>query len=103
MLIGHYAVGFAGRGALRESPQAPSLGTWFLAVQWLDLLWPILVVSGIERLQIVGGSDPFLHIDFSYYPWSHSLLAAIVWARCSPCCTAGARATDRARCGSLAA
>ncbi len=80
MLIGHYAVGFGARGTLRERHEAPSLGTWFLAAQWLDLVWPILVLTGIERLRIVGGSDPFLHIDFTYYPWSHSLLAAILWA-----------------------
>ncbi|HKI98282.1 MAG TPA: metal-dependent hydrolase [bacterium] len=80
MFIGHYAVGFGARGSLRARPGAPSLGTWFLAVQWLDLVWPILVVTGIERLRVVPGDNPFLYLDFTHYPWTHSLLAALVWA-----------------------
>lgn len=80
MFIGHYAVGFAGRAALRRTPGSPSLGTWFLAVEWLDLVWPILVVSGIERLRLTHSDNPFLQLDFTYYPWTHSLLAAVVWA-----------------------
>jgi membrane-bound metal-dependent hydrolase YbcI (DUF457 family) len=80
MFIGHYALGSAGRGAWRARPGAPSLGTWFMAVQWLDLVWPILVVTGIERLQVVPSDDPYLRLDFTHYPWSHSLLAALVWA-----------------------
>jgi hypothetical protein len=79
MFIGHYGVGFAGRGARRERPGQPSLGTWFLAVQWLDLVWPILVVAGIEQVRVTPNPDPFLNLDFIYYPWSHSLMAAVVW------------------------
>lgn len=78
MLIGHYAVAFDARGALRQR-RAPSLGTWFLAVQWLDLVWPILVVAGIERVTITPSRDPFLNLTFTYYPWTHSLLMAVVW------------------------
>ncbi len=80
MFIGHYGVGFAGRGALRDRRTGPSLGTWFMAVQWLDLVWPVFVVAGVERLRVAPNPDPFLNLEFTYYPWSHSLLAAIVWS-----------------------
>jgi hypothetical protein len=79
MLLGHYAVGFAGRGTWREPRARPSLGTWFLAVQWLDLVWPLFVLAGWERLGISSRASPFLHLDFISYPWSHSLLAAVLW------------------------
>jgi membrane-bound metal-dependent hydrolase YbcI (DUF457 family) len=79
MFIGHYAVGFTARGTLRERPNRPSLGTWFMAVQWLDLVWPILVVSGIEHVRVSSSSNPFLNLEFTDYPWSHSLLGAIAW------------------------
>ena len=42
MFIGHFAVGF---GSKRPAP-AVSLGTLFLAAQFLDLLWPSLVLLG---------------------------------------------------------
>jgi membrane-bound metal-dependent hydrolase YbcI (DUF457 family) len=80
MFIGHYAVGFAGRAALRDRRVRPSLGTWFLAVQWLDLIWPVLVVLGIERVRVAPAGNPFLTLAFTHYPWTHSLLAAAIWA-----------------------
>jgi len=80
MFIGHYALGCAGRATLRGRPAAPSLGTWFMAVQWLDLVWPLGILSGIERVQVAGGDNPFLQLQFVHYPWSHSLLLAVVWA-----------------------
>jgi membrane-bound metal-dependent hydrolase YbcI (DUF457 family) len=80
MFIGHYGVGFAGRAA-RNNQRGPSLGTWFLAVQWLDLVWPIFIVLGVEHVRIAESTgNPFLNLDFTDYPWSHSLLAALVWA-----------------------
>lgn len=80
MFIGHYALGTAARGLWRQRPGAPSLGTWFLAVEWLDLVWPILLLTGIERVRIVPAASPFLRLDFVHYPYTHSLLAAVVWA-----------------------
>ncbi|MBI4082689.1 MAG: metal-dependent hydrolase [Candidatus Lambdaproteobacteria bacterium] len=76
MFIGHYAVAFAGRSL---APR-PSLGTWVLAAQALDLLWPVLVLSGVERVRIDPGNTAFTPLDFEHYPWSHSLLMSAVWA-----------------------
>jgi hypothetical protein len=51
-----------------------SLGTLFVAAQFLDLLWPILLLLGIERVEISPGITQFNPLDFVSYPISHSLL-----------------------------
>lgn len=76
MFIGHYAIGF---GAKRLVPRA-SLGTLFLASQFIDLLWPILVIAGIEHVRIEPGNTAMTPLDFYDYPISHSLLMVLVWA-----------------------
>ena len=75
MFIGHFALGF---GAKRLNP-AVSLGTLFLACQLADLIWPTLVLLGIERLAIDPGNTAFTPLDFISYPYSHSLLALVIW------------------------
>ena len=76
MFIGHFGVGFGAKSMARRA----SLGTLFLAAQFVDLLWPALVLAGIERVTISPGATAVVPLDFEYYPWSHSLLAALVWA-----------------------
>ncbi|MBI1910688.1 MAG: hypothetical protein HYS21_01665 [Deltaproteobacteria bacterium] len=78
MFIGHYAVGFA---AKRFAPGV-SLGTFFMAAIWLDLVWPVLLLLGIEQLKIVPGITAVSPFDFAYYPFSHSLTAGIIWSAC---------------------
>jgi membrane-bound metal-dependent hydrolase YbcI (DUF457 family) len=56
------------------------LGTLFLASQFIDLLWPLLLLTGTERVSIVPGITVVTPLDFTHYPWSHSLLAVAVWA-----------------------
>ena len=51
-----------------------------LAAQLLDLVWPIFVLLGIERVRVDVGNTAFTPLDFVYYPWTHSLVAASVWA-----------------------
>jgi hypothetical protein len=75
MFVGHFGVGFA---AKRLAPRA-SLGTLFLAAQLLDLLWPTLLLIGVERAAIVPGVTAVTPIDFQHYPISHSLLAVAGW------------------------
>jgi hypothetical protein len=75
MFIGHFAAAFA---AKRVAPRI-SLGTLTLAAQFIDLLWPTLLLLGVERVVI----DPALTgapLDFVHYPVSHSLLAVIGWS-----------------------
>jgi hypothetical protein len=75
VFIGHFAVAFA---AKKVAP-AISLGTLFLAVQLADLIWPVLVLMGIESFVIKPGITAFTPFDFVSYPYSHSLLALILW------------------------
>ncbi|HEY9167719.1 MAG TPA: hypothetical protein VIS48_16315 [Candidatus Kryptonia bacterium] len=76
MFIGHFGVGFAAK----RVDSRPSLGTMFLAAQLLDVLWPVFLLLGIERVRIAPVNDAFLTLHFTYYPFSHSLLASIVWS-----------------------
>lgn len=75
MFIGHFGIGF---GAKKAAP-AVSLGTLFLAAQFLDLLWPILLLLGIEHAEIKPGTGHSQPIAFTDYPVSHSLLAVAGW------------------------
>ncbi len=75
MFIGHFAVGMA---AKRSAPQL-SLGTFFLATQLLDLVWPVLVLAGVEHVRIAPGITRVTPLDFTHYPWTHSLVASILW------------------------
>lgn len=76
MFIGHFAVGLLSK----KNEKLPSLAMMFLAVQLLDLIWPILVLFGIETLTIDPGNTKLTHLSFDYYPYSHSLLGAFVWS-----------------------
>ena len=76
MFLGHFGVAFA---AKRVAPR-PSLGTAVLAAQWADGLWPILVLLGVEQVQIRPGITRVTPLDFVSYPYSHSLVADFVWA-----------------------
>lgn len=76
MFIGHFGVGF---GAKSLAPKV-SLGTLFLAAQFLDLLWPSLLLLGVEKVRIVAGATAVTPLVFESYPISHSLLAVLVWA-----------------------
>jgi hypothetical protein len=76
VFIGHFAVGLATK---RVAPNV-SLGTLFMAAQFADLLWPILLLLGLERVQIAPGDTVVTPLAFVNYPLSHSLLADIGWA-----------------------
>jgi membrane-bound metal-dependent hydrolase YbcI (DUF457 family) len=76
MFIGHFALGFAAKKINRK----PSLGTYFLAAQFIDLLWPFFLVTGVERVEIEVGNTAFTPLNFISYPYSHSLLAVIIWS-----------------------
>ena len=75
MFIGHFAVGLA---AKRAAPRL-SLGVLFAAGLFADVLWPVLVALGVERVEIVPGVTVMTPLDFISYPYSHSLLLLVVW------------------------
>lgn len=76
MFLGHYGLAFA---AKRASPET-SLGTLTFAAQWLDELWPMLLLLGVERVRIAPGIMARSDLDFVSYPISHSLLTAVGWS-----------------------
>jgi hypothetical protein len=76
MFIGHFAVGFASK---RLAPRT-SLGWLIAAPLFLDFLWPIFVLAGIERVRVEPGNTAFTPLAFDAYPWSHSLVMSLVWA-----------------------
>jgi hypothetical protein len=75
MFIGHFGAGF---GAKKFAPTL-SLGTLFLAAQWVDLIWPVLLLLGLEHVVIDPGNTVVTPLDFVYYPITHSLLAVLIW------------------------
>jgi hypothetical protein len=76
VFIGHFAVAFA---AKRAAPSV-SLGTLFVACELVDLIWPLFLLLGIERVRIDPGNTAFTPFDFIHYPWTHSLLMCALWA-----------------------
>ena len=76
MFIGHFGAGFAGK----KFSKSASLGTYFMAAQWIDLIWPILLLLGIERVEIQPSASAVTPLNFTYYPFTHSLVGVIVWA-----------------------
>ena len=76
MFIGHFGVGFAAKSV---APKV-SLGMLFFAAQFADLLWPTLLLLGIETVRIAPGATAVAPLDFEHYPISHSLLALAGWS-----------------------
>ena len=79
MFVGHYAVSFAARRVDASIP----LWVLFIAVQLLDLAWAPLVMLGVEKVRIVPGFTATNPMDLYYMPYTHSLVAALLWSGCS--------------------
>jgi hypothetical protein len=75
MFMGHFGVALAAKKAAPKS----SLGTLVFAAQFADLLWPVLLLFGIEQVRIVPGLLPVTPLDFTSYPVSHSLVRQFGW------------------------
>lgn len=75
MFIGHFGTGFAAKGVEKKI----SLGTLFLASQFVDLLWPILLLLGLESVKIEPGNTAVNPLNFIWYPISHSMFSVIIW------------------------
>lgn len=73
MFVGHYSVSYA---AKTQAPHVP-LWVWFIAVQWLDVVWSILILAGIEKMRIVPGFTEGSAYDLYYMPYTHGLPGAI--------------------------
>lgn len=76
MFVGHYSASFAGKAVERRIP----LWLLFVAVQFIDVLWSILVLLGIEKVRIVPGITASNALDLYYMPYTHSLLGVLCWS-----------------------
>ncbi len=76
MFIGHFAVGLA---AKKASPKI-NLGILFIACQLLDLIWPVLVLIGLEKVSVDHSATVVTPLNFSYYPYSHSLFSSVLYS-----------------------
>jgi hypothetical protein len=76
MFVGHLAAALASR------PVAPRVPLWVAvaAAFGLDLLWPLLLLLGLETVKVSPGDTAFTNLAFESYPWSHSLLLVIAWS-----------------------
>jgi hypothetical protein len=74
MFIGHYGVSLAARPLGRGIP----LWVWFVGVQWMDIVWSVLVFFRIEKLRIVPDFTQANAYDLYYMPYTHGLPGSIV-------------------------
>lgn len=74
MFVGHYGVSLAARAGVGRVP----LWVWFIAVQWMDVVWSVLVLLGVEKLHIVPGFTEANALDLYYMPYTHGLPGAVL-------------------------
>ena len=76
MFVGHYGVSFAAKKGDASVP----LWVLFVAVQLLDFAWAPLVLLGVEKVRIVPGFTRTNALDLYSMPYTHSLVAAVLWS-----------------------
>lgn len=76
MFIGHYGIALAAK----KIDKNISLGLLFFATQFADILFFTLVLIGIESISFAPGITKVSPLDFTYYPYSHGLVASLFWA-----------------------
>jgi hypothetical protein len=76
MFVGHYGPSFAVKAWKKTIP----LWVLFLAVQFVDILWSVFVLLGVEKVRTVPGITATNPFDLYYMPYTHSLLAAVLWS-----------------------
>lgn len=76
MFAGHLATALAARKVEPRVPLAASVAAAFA----LDLVWPVLLLVGVEVVRVSPGDTAFTSLAFESYPWTHSLLMVLVWS-----------------------
>ena len=76
MFVGHLAAGLAATRFDRRLPLSVAVAAAF----GLDLLWPLLLLLGLETVRVSPGDTAFTQLAFVSYPWSHSLAMVVVWS-----------------------
>jgi hypothetical protein len=75
MLVGHLGVGLAAKAA---EPKL-NAGVLFAAAMLLDIVLWIFVMTGVEAATVPANYEAHHYLYFTF-PYSHSLLAAILWS-----------------------
>ena len=75
MFIGHFGVAFAAKCVAPRT----SLAAFVFAAEFLDLIWPIFLLTGFEHVRVVPGITKVQPLDFYDYPFSHSLSMVMGW------------------------
>jgi hypothetical protein len=75
VFVGHYGAAFL---AKRVQPRAP-FWALLLAVMWVDVLWAVFVLTGLERARLDASLTGF-PVVLEHMPLTHSLVATGVWA-----------------------
>jgi hypothetical protein len=76
MFIGHFGIGLA----LKRADETLSLGLLFIAVQLSDLIYGVTLLTGIEKVSFIEGTNPLTSAQYIFFPYSHSLVATLVLA-----------------------
>jgi hypothetical protein len=76
MFTGHYGPSFVANVAEKRLP----LWLLFIAVQFVDVLWAVFVLLGIEKVRILPGITASSPLDLYYMPYTHSLVGALGWS-----------------------
>lgn len=76
MLAGHLAAGLLATHAAPRVPLAAAVGASFA----LDLVWPVLLLTGVESVRVHPRDTAFTSLAFESYPWTHSLVMVLVWS-----------------------
>ncbi len=77
MFIGHFAPALV---ASSLGPRAPALATTFIAAQLVDWAFFALAIVGVEKMRIEPGATVMVPFDLYFFPYTHSLLGAGIWA-----------------------
>ncbi|MGA2941740.1 MAG: hypothetical protein ABSE50_06855 [Xanthobacteraceae bacterium] len=93
MFVGHYGVAFGAKPVALAVP----LWIYFIAVQWLDVVWSVLVLLGVEKLHIVPGFTEANPYDLYYMPYTHGLPGAVILSLALGAVVAASVAQQRGR------
>ncbi len=74
MYIGHFAIAYI---LIRFFPGIPPLVP-LMGVSFPDILWPVFILLGLEKVEINPNSPLQKYIKFTSYPYSHSLMISFI-------------------------
>ena len=77
MFIGHFAPAFVAAAAYSRGPK---LATYFVAAQLIDWGFFALAIVGVEKMRIDPTATVMVPYDLYFYPYTHSLVGAGLWA-----------------------